>query len=171
VPTVVFVDDRANVLPRTGLRYIVGDTAAETLLREKIISTAISSRDAINLARVQETGQKLMSMDAIGEAVGADTVIYVKILGFAMTDDGLTPRPTAAAEVRVIDVLNDTRLWPPSSEPGHMLQASLSPVNPDLVRSPAAVRQIEDALAAKLGDEIAKLFYEHEPRPLGERTG
>ncbi|MCA9286615.1 MAG: hypothetical protein KDA22_15425 [Phycisphaerales bacterium] len=170
-PTVVFVDDRKNVLPRSSLRMVIGDTAAEALLTSKTLTKTISARDAINLARVQETGRKPMSIDAIGEAVGADIVIYVNMVSFGEADlDGL-PRPTAAAEVRVIDVVNDVRLFPVDVGSPQYVQAVGDPVSPEMTRSASMVRQIEDVLAARLGAEVAKLFYEHETKPLGEHTG
>lgn len=170
-PTVVFVDDRKNVLPRTALRTLIGDTAAEELLATKTLSKTISSRDAINLARVQETGRKPLSIDAIGEAVGAELVIYVNIISFGASDENGMPRPTAGAEVRVIDVVNDVRLFPVDAGNPYYIQAQTDAVSPDVLRTQAGVRQVEDLLAVRLGDQVAKVFYEHERKPLGEKTG
>jgi len=169
LPTVVFVDDRKNVMTRTVLRSTLGDTAAETLMRKKVLTRTISTSDAVAVARRQETERALMPMDAIGRAVGAEQVIYVNMVSFGLTTDGYNPRPTAVAEVRVIDVNERVRTFPPEGlEGGRVVEAMLREIDPDTLRTQATRRAVEDRLATALGVEIARLFFEYERVNLGE---
>ncbi len=44
-----------------------------------------------------------------------------------------------------------------------------APVSPELYRSSAGRRQIEQLLAAEIADKVTKLFYKHIPDELGSR--
>ncbi|HMN95513.1 MAG TPA: hypothetical protein PKC43_04745 [Phycisphaerales bacterium] len=168
VPTVVFVDDRANIMPRFDLRASIGDEASAVIMKHGGVTTVLSNRDILALARRQDTDKELMPMDALGRAAGADQLIYVRIVGFALTPDGQTPRPVAGAEVRVIDCVARTKAFPSEqNEKGRYVEATLKHATPDAYGSSGSRRQLEDALARKLGDAVAKLFYEYETRELG----
>ncbi len=167
-PTVVFFDDRKNLISRFELRSIAGDQAAKTLLTAKVVTTTISSRDALNLVRKQETEKNLMPIDSIGRAVGAEQIIYVKMIVFVLSPDGVTPRPFAGCEVRLIDCVEKIKLFPiDDSEQGRYVEATLDQVDLELYRSLSGQRQIEDELARELGIAVAKLFFEHETNELG----
>lgn len=167
-PTVVFVDDRRNVLPRYDLRAAIGDRTAEELLAANVVQKTFSSRELMNLVRKQDTDKDLTAIDAIGRAAGADQIIYVKIVGWALTPDGYTPRPTAGAEVRVFDCVERVKLFPVDEERGRYVEAFVTLDNSELYKSTANRRKLEDALAAQLGVDVAKLFFEHETNELGD---
>jgi len=173
IPTVVFVDDRKNILTRTALRNTIGDTVAQTLMQQKLVTRTFSTGDAVAIARRQESERALMPMDAIGRAVGAEQVIYVNIIMFGLTSDGFSPRPTAVAEIRVIDVEGRQRTFPVGGldSSGRPVEASLREINPDVLRTQASRRAVEDRLAQALGIQIARLFFEHERINLGENLG
>lgn len=168
-PTVVFVDDRRNALPRYELRGVICDEAIETLMKKGVVTNGVDSREVLNLVRKQDTDKKLMAVDAIGKAAGAEQVIYVRIIAFHITPDGYTPRPVAGAEVRVVDVTNRERVFPgPDEEAARYLEATLDPVAIEKYQSSASRRQIEDLLAKELGKSVAELFFDHERNELGE---
>lgn len=167
-PTVVFFDDRKNLISRFELRSIAGDAAAKALMNAEAVTTTISSRDALNLVRKQETEKNLMPIDSIGRAVGAEQIIYVKMIAFVLSPDGVTPRPFAGCEVRLIDCVEKIKLFPiDDSEQGRYVEATVDRVEPELYRSLSGQRQIEDDLARELGIAVAKLFFEHETNELG----
>ena len=166
-PTVVFVDDRRNVLPRYELRAVAGDETAQRLISAKIVDKTFSSRELMNMVRKQDTDKDLTAIDAIGRAAGADQIIYVKIVAWALTPDGYTPRPTAGAEVRVLDCVNRVKIFPVDEESGRYVEASLKLDNTELYSSTANRRKLEDALATQLGIDVAKLFFDHETNELG----
>lgn len=167
-PTLVFVDDRANVLSRRNLRRQIADRASEDLMTQEAVTKMIAPRDGLAVAQ-SETHGNPMAIDELGRAVGAEQVIYVEMLAFSMSADGTSPVPMARCAVKVIDVTNRTKLFP---EPGSPNEARVmdipgSPVSMELYKSTATIRQIEDMLAEVVGTEIGKLFYRHVPRELG----
>jgi hypothetical protein len=112
---------------------------------------------------------ELMPIDAIGRAVGAEQIIYVQMLAFSGSPDGATPRPTAMCRVRVIDVAERTRLYPPpdSQEASRLIQVNTREVDPAMLRSAASRLKVYQALAEETGEQVAKLFYRHEVKELG----
>jgi hypothetical protein len=138
-------------------------------MARKIVTRTISPHDAMSLASRHDTHKNVMPVDALGRAVGAEQIVYVEMLVF-QDSEGQVPRPVAACRVRVIDVENRERLFPPpdAERPFRVLEVRMREVNPDLYRSRATRYQISESLANELGDRIAKLFYKHE-RDLGGR--
>ncbi|MSR34414.1 MAG: hypothetical protein EXS12_06405 [Phycisphaerales bacterium] len=170
--TVVFVDDRTNILSRTQLRAVIGDKVATDLMKKGLVTETIASRDALSIARKDETIEKPMPISEIGQRVGAETIIYVQIREFALSEPGGLARPSALASVKVIDVTGRSRLYPPASElTGQLVTTNMREVENDLYQSTSGRRQIEDTLAAEIGAEVAKLFYKHETTELGKNLG
>lgn len=170
--TVVFVDDRTNILSRTQLRAVIGDKVSTDLMGKSLVKETISSRDAISVARKDESMDKPMPISEIGQRVGADTIIYVQIREFALSEPGGLARPSALASVKVIDVSGRSRLYPaPSELTGQLVTTNMREVATELYQSTAGRRQIEDSLAAEIGAEVAKLFYKHEKVELGKNLG
>lgn len=170
--TVVFVDDRTNLLSRTQLRAVIGDKVSTELMKQGLVTDTIATRDAIAIARKDETVDKPIPISEIGQRVGADTIIYVQIEDFALSAPGGIARPSAQATVKVIDVSGRSRLYPaPSELKGQPVATSMREVSEDLYQSTAGRRQIEDILAAEIGAEVAKLFYKHEVTELGKNLG
>lgn len=175
--TVVFVDDRQNVLPRTALRAMIGEKISQDLIGQELIATAVRPADAIAATRQREDGSKPMSIAAIGRELECQQVIYVQITGFNLTGDGgigggAGATPTAMASIKVIDVVNNARTFPPGdAKQGRDLVAKLREVDREELATVAKRRGVEDRLAMELGDQIGKLFYEHERVELGEHLG
>ncbi|MSR17772.1 MAG: hypothetical protein EXS00_01155 [Phycisphaerales bacterium] len=168
---VIFVDDRDNSISRLALRAQIGDQAGKLLLENKLVPEVIESRSALNFARRSDKPGKPVSLEAIGKAMGADVLIYVDMRGFALSYDGSTPKPMAAARVRVIDVSNRERLFPSSGDGSVISTSETRPVSPDLYNSTTGRRAIEEGLAMELGETIAEVFYDHERRELGREMG
>ncbi len=176
--TVVFVDDRQNVLPRTALRAMVGEKVSQDLMTLKLIPAAVRPAEAIAATRQREDGGKPLSIAAIGRELECQQVIYVHVTGFNLMGDGLSEgigagaTPTAKASVKVIDVVNNQRTYPfGDANAGREIIASLREVDREELRTSARRRAVEDRLAMELGDRIGKLFYEHERVELGENLG
>jgi hypothetical protein len=172
-PTVVFVDDRHNVIPMnaTRIRREIADKVSTDLMEQEVLTQVISSRDAMAMARNQDREGRLMSIEAIGETVGAEQVIYVEMVSFQGSPDGYSPRPTAACRLKVVDVPNRERLFPgpDADQPWQPVAIVSPPISPDLYASDEGRRQIESVLAVLIGDQIAKLFYAHVPDEIGTR--
>ncbi|MBM4098387.1 MAG: hypothetical protein FJ260_00270 [Planctomycetes bacterium] len=167
---VVFVDDRQNVISRLQLRAALGDDVSNEFRRLKLVSDVVSGRELISYVRRVETSAKRVSIEELGDAVKADIVVYVEMESFALSPDGATPKPVASAYVKVVDVKGKERLFPPlGGDPkGQPVASELDSQMPDAFRTSAQRRRMEDMLEKKLADDIAKLFYEYEPKNFGE---
>ncbi len=171
--TVVFVDDRDGLLNPATLADVIADRASEELMINEVVTETIRPRDAMALARSRDQHTNLMSIDTIGETVGAELIIYVEIRSFAESRDQYTPQPTGSARIKVLDVVNNTRIFPADdSDTGdfYIVQTNLGNIDRELYKSASTRRKIRETLALALGDDIAKVFYEHKPSDLlGER--
>ncbi|MHC5022532.1 MAG: hypothetical protein ACYTGG_01295 [Planctomycetota bacterium] len=78
-PTVVYVDDRRNLLSYRSLRRRIGDVTIGELLDNEVLTPdhAISSRNAILIVDQNDRHSQPMAIDAIGRAVRAEQIIYV----------------------------------------------------------------------------------------------
>jgi len=171
-PTVVFVDDRGNAIEQNSrrTRHAIAEKVSIELMVEKLVETTIRPADAMAVSRQRDRQGEILAIDAIGQAVGAEQVIYVEMLSFRGTAGGI-PRPNASCRVRVIDVTNRKRLFPAPEavESSRLVQVVSRAANPELYRSRSGRRQLEETLANELGDRIAKLFYKHVPDEIGSR--
>lgn len=172
-PTLVFVDDRDGLLVPAGLADVIADRASEQLMNEKIITKAIRPRDATAVAKSRDKVNNLMPIDQIGETVGAEQVIYVEISSLSETVMGDQTAPVATARVKVLDVVAKKRLFPAegvASFEYHTVSAKMKQVDEEMYRTASTRRKVRETMALQLGDEIAKLFYEHlAPDRLGDR--
>ena len=171
--TAVFIEDSENKLPRTALRGILGVEITQLLIENKVMSAGmfVDARDMIGLVRAMETSGRRASIERIGREAGVEQVIYVKIEGFALTLDGVTPRPTAVCSVKVLDLAAGTRVYPIDNKNGRETVGQLREVDPARFESFAKARLIEDELAVRLGRNVAQIFYEHDRVDLGENLG
>ena len=167
--TVVIVDDKINRMPRVALRVGIGDSVGTHLLENNVVPETITTRDAVALIRRMDTASKPVSIQRICESLGAEQVVYVEIDDFNLSGGREEGGPEAVALVKVLDITNGSRLWPTAGS--EAVQSSLQDINPSLITTSAGRREVEDKLAEKLGEDIAKLFYAHERRELGGRLG
>ncbi len=170
-PTVVFVDDPENILPARRLRRLIGDRVAQELMVKKLVSITISSADAMAVAGRERFGEQ-MPIDAIGRAVGAEQVLFINMVAFSLSPEGITPRPSGACQVKVIDVTNRERLFPTedsgfASSSGYPVQVAMRQVSLERYRTTSSRRRINEQLANEIADQITKVFYRHVPRELG----
>jgi hypothetical protein len=112
-----------------------------------------------SIETVSPEGKK-HSIKHIGEALGADTVIYIDITQFDLAADTESPlvMPEAQARVKVLNIKTGERLWP--------IDFAGQPV---YARERRQTEQLENSnrqewsekLAELLGTRIAELFYSH----------
>ncbi|MCI0365810.1 MAG: hypothetical protein L0Y44_00420 [Phycisphaerales bacterium] len=170
VPTVVFIDDRSNVVNPISLRRVIADKASENLMIQEVLTKTISPQDAMVVAAQRERNSQILPIEEIGKFVGAKQVIYVEMAQFQTTADGYTPRPIASCRVRVIDVENRKRVFPPAESPvqAQVVNVAAREFSPELFRTRAGRLKVLEGLAIETGDRIAKLFYKHETKELGK---
>jgi hypothetical protein len=170
--TVVFVDDRRNILADRAIRRYIGDKVSEHLLSAGVVGDAISTGDALAVVGAEQAGA-LKPIEEIGKDVGAAQIIYVEMLKFALEAPDGQPTATAELQVKVIDVENSLRIFPAddADTSARMMLVMLPPdqaFQPMLGRS--ARREAEYTLADLVAERVAKLFYEHE-RHSGSPSG
>lgn len=164
--TLVFVDDPKNRMTRVALRAEVADRTERLLFDQGKVTELVSCADAIQLARRSDAQGKRASIESIGRAMNVQQVIYVVVEQFALSVDGASPRPGATVLVKVLDLEDQTRIFP-GDVGGHLVEAELREPPQAMYVSTSGRRQIEDQLAMQLATDIAELFYEHEENPLG----
>lgn len=161
-PTVIFIDDRASVLPRRSLRLAIGQEADSTLLEKKVVmqGSLISSTATVRLAADERYGEP-RPVSELARAVGAEVVIYAECVGWSLSRDGLSTSPIALLNIKIIDATNQMHIWPPDG-------TSL-PLRVELPRRAAPLpttrverQALEQALATTIGKKLARLFYQHE---------
>lgn len=161
--TVIFVDDPANKIAQRRIRSQIGVAAQDELLRRKLIDEGamIDARSALAMAeRGGDNGP--LAITEIGEAVGAEVIIYVLVTRFGMSDDGVNFQPTSELEVKILDVTSEARIWPPAGDPGYRATFSTSTGNANMPRTRTGALQAEMDLAEVTGLGLAQLFYDVE---------
>lgn len=168
-PTVVFVDDRASVAPRRALRAAIGQEAESTMIEQGVVDqqSMISASAALRMAMAERYGEP-RSIDAIGEDVGAEVVVYVEMISWSLRGDGVVFAPTARVSVKVLDVANDVRLWPQTIG-GHVMTVQLPQTASEGPTNRVERNAVEEGLARLIGLRVARLFYTHQPDPLSGR--
>lgn len=160
---VIFIDDRANRIPRRVLRVTMAQEAERLLLEKEALEPGklISSQSALAAASTDKYDRP-MPVSEIGRAVGADSVIYVTIDEFMLSPDGQSFIPTVAMRLKVVDAADEKRLWPLEDGEGHALRVRL-PIKQGVAPTTLSEKmQYEQELATQAGAAIAKVFYKHE---------
>jgi len=105
-----------------------------------------------------------MSITSIGQAVGADQVLYVQLQSSDVTPlaggDAFTGQ--AAATVKLVDARNGQTLWPTDVSNGYGVSASVR-AGAERATTPQDVRR---ELNLQLTDQISKLFRKWKPDDL-----
>lgn len=169
---VVFIDDRANVLPSRAARQRVAKAAEQTLLDGKAVGKGdIIGSDAILAFASQERFGKPTGIAEVGQAVNAATVVYATVDTFALSPDGVEFAPFATARVKVVDSKTRRRLWPGADREWATVDFKTPTRLGSAPASNAERIKAEDALAENLGIAIARLFVEYSPEDVAQRVG
>lgn len=162
---VVFVDDRANRLPRSRLRREIAMATTEELVnKQQIITTAISPDAAIRAASTSDISGELLTIDEIGRAVGAEMVIYITVDAFRVTSEDAMPRPICLMRVKVVDAISGERIFPEASG-GIPVSAQMN-FKTEFAYTPEQLPRLQDELARFSGLRASQVFWEHEVNPL-----
>lgn len=158
---VVFIDDRASVLPRRALRQTIAQQVQNNLLGQSLVKTVIDAKSIAALA-ARDPADKPSDITSLGKAVSADFVIYVSLDRFGISPDGQVFQPYADARVKVLDVNKEQpRVWPEDRE-GHSVSLILPQRRGDMPKTASALAEAQETLARILGDNVAQLFYKHD---------
>jgi len=157
--TVVFVDDRSNVVSRRSTRMRIAEEAEKVIVEKGLVKEVIRSQ-AIMAAASQDSHGEPSSIAELGRMVGADVVIYAIVEFFGLSPDGATYQPTAQFRVKVIESEDGRRLWPKEIQ-GHTLLVQMEVRPEDLPQSMSEALEREAMLAEWAGKRLAELFFDH----------
>jgi hypothetical protein len=164
-PTVVVVDDPNRLMPSSQEISLVSGRIQQDLAEKKVVARFIPPT-AVEELRLSNADFNTWPIDRIGQKLGAAQVVYVLIDGFTLSTDPNVFRPTVSAHVKVIDVSTGRRMYPPQDPSGHGVLSRMYYKNADAAtRGDAQI--LARKLADRLGEDVALLFYEHNPREIG----
>jgi hypothetical protein len=160
--TVIFIDDPQNKAPRRSLRLTIGQTAEQDLIARGVMpaNMMIPAQTALQLTSRESVTDKFSIVD-VGRTLGADIVIYARLDGFGLSADGVSLKPFAVAQVRVLDAANNMRLWPETGTDFPVIYQGTQQTG----QAPSGASERAEAerrLAERVGLEIARVFYKHE---------
>jgi len=162
-PTVIFVDDRHNRLPKRSLRSDIATVTERTLLDSRLIKPGnmIDHRAAMRVA-ARETPDEPLSIVEVGRRIGAEVVIYISFNDFVITRDRVTVHPLCTANIMIFDTVTNQKLLPPG-DGTYPLRTSLPPKTTPLQSMSLSERSaVERELAAGVGLRLARMFFEYE---------
>lgn len=170
-PTVIFIDDPQNIVPRRALRMQIGQAAEKLVLekglvdKEKLVSTISIQRAASGGSAL---GEEQPSVVDLGRRVGAEIVVYVQVTKFTLAQEPSHLSPIAGGVVKILDTVSNTRVWPDDAG-GYPFGVDLPARTDKVSLSPAERNQSERALADEFGRGIAQLFFTRERDPMSTR--
>ncbi len=162
-PVLIFVDDFTKRVDLPSAKSDLTDQLAQELLRHESAKKIIPYA---TLQRMQQSDPDFakLSCREIGERVGAEQVLWVRVEDYLVTEDVYESSSAAhvTTTIKVIDAKEKkdrrkVRLWP-ASMAGFPVAASLT--GSDVLRL-KTLPAISKELTGKLAEDIAKLFYEH----------
>ncbi len=160
----VLVDDPGHLVKFSPVKYELAKQLNKQFLGHKIARQVIPVEDVIKLV-ASNRNSKLLSNAEIGKKLGADIVVNVEIIRFALKDADYSQiwQGKLQAKVRVVDVQKG-RLWPNDSVGGYKTKVIETPKmegNP----SPQFEVKMAKVLAVGMAEYVAKFFYKHPGRP------
>ena len=160
--TVIFIDDPQNKAPRRSLRQIMGQVAEQDLIARGVMpaNMMIPAQTALQLTARESVSNKFSIVD-VGRTLGAEVVIYARLEGFGLSTDGVSLKPYAVAQVRVLDAANNERIWPEAGTDFPVIYRGAQQVG-ETPGGSSERAEAERRLAERLGLEIARVFYKHE---------
>ncbi len=175
-PTLVLVDDPANMLGDRSLVNAVAARADFALVDQKALKQTIKPGAVNELRDRMGSDFDKTPVAKIGRELGAAQVIHVTIQDVTMGGDLSLLRPTAVFEVKVIDASANKRIFPvalpqdagmtPVAELGQgagFKKGVTMAYKPSGREGQSMVPELRRKLAERIGLEVAQIFYDHEP--------
>ncbi|MFQ5429487.1 MAG: hypothetical protein ACE5E1_04175 [Phycisphaerae bacterium] len=160
-PLLILIDDREGLVTQPRALRELHATIAENFIKFDVNNRVIPARELQRLRQKSERKYDRMTIREVGEKLGADQVLYVRIKRFTVAAEPGAPlfKGEFAARVKVISTArqSDVRLWP-SEQSGRLCSAS---TNPRAMDGEKTAADIGAELGIRLGQEIAGLFFEH----------
>jgi len=129
-------------------------------LAKKKVAPLIDPTLVMDLRTKDPDAFRKMTITQIGEKLGAKQVLYISILvdGIQDTTGAEFRRGEASALVKIVDVSTGETRWPGAAASGYPIAAK-TPVTK--VATDAEEAALKRATQARLGGDIARLFYKY----------
>jgi hypothetical protein len=162
----VFVDDKLNPIAYPDLKRRLTESTNELLLEQDLAAKVIEYPKILDFETSHEDFYRI-SVAEVGDALGADLVLYVHIDQFQLRERGQDPlwHGRLGTTVRVVDVhrgmiREEPRLWPiPDGTQGYTVETVDRPVETETSRTYGKV--LADEMADEMAERIVNLFREH----------
>ena len=162
----IFVDDPSGTIADHGVQEKLTAYLEKEFVDKKLAKSLVP-QSALQAALVSLGDDGNVGVPRIAREVGADLVVYVQIEGFTLTDDDArTWQGKMVAGVRVRDA-EGHKLWPDSGQ--HRVPPVEYRPKKAIDDETACKDNITDNMAQIAADRVAKLFYTHTERELGQR--
>jgi hypothetical protein len=162
----VFVDDPSGAIADHGVQEKLAGYLEKELVARKLVGSLVPQSELqATLVSLGDDGN--VHIPRIVRGVGADLVVYVQIEGLALTDDDTrTWQGKMILGTKVQDA-QGRKLWPDAGQ--HRVPTIEYRPKKAIDDEIACKDHITDQMAQIAADRIAKLFYAHSDRELGER--
>lgn len=173
-PTLIVIDDLDGLVNNESLLRAIANSTVAALEAEKVVTVGFVGQD--ELAGYREhlgDAYKQTSLAALGSHLGAKQVIHAEVTGYQMDLGGSVVRPGIAMNVKVFDLDQLTRVFPPDKDPKTGVDTGIT-TYPLAVKMPArdlsgqgAARSIvARELASLAGRDLGRLFFDwRKPEP------
>ncbi|MCC6681512.1 MAG: hypothetical protein IT445_11480 [Phycisphaeraceae bacterium] len=177
-PTLIVVDDPAGRFQDPNLPAVVAVNIEFNIKQNKALEAPIvPARELADMQSKLGDEYARLPIDELGRRLGAEQVIYALIDDVTLQSTSGMYRPTALAQVKVIDATTGKRLFPEApavidpnaSTRGRNVVAQFrggTSVGADSQGAAVAMRR---ELAEMLGRDIARLFFKWKPPEIGSR--
>lgn len=167
--TLVLVDDPSDALGGAHLARHVANQIGFQLVRHEAVPATVPLNRVSELQRELGDAFATTPIDEVGRTLGAQQVIHVQVLSAKTGYEPGVSRPTAQSRVKVIDVEQRRRLWPQprpgvhTAPRGHTVSSSMFYRYTGNGEVRGTQNDLKQRFATLIGNDIAKLFYDHEP--------
>ncbi len=172
-PTLMLVDDPQRALVLATLPEAIAQEVARRLTQAGVVEHWIAPQSLEAYRAARGAAFDTLAIDRIGRELGAEQVIYVKVVAIEAAGHNPAPRYEAVLDVKVVDAVTRRRLFPDlassnrdaatlgGQDRGHYRIRVAPPVKDFMDDRP----ETGDALWRQLGHElartIARLFHRH----------
>lgn len=159
-PILVFIDDRESKIDQPVAIRECHETIADNFARFNVNTRLIPLSEWQQLEQTDEKYEK-MSIRQVGEKLGAEQVVYVRVDQFTLQSEPGAPlyKGLFTGRVKVLSTEREpnVRLWP-REESGRLVKVETQPVSTGGEKS---ANDVARELGQRMGKQVAGLFYEH----------
>ena len=154
----VFVEDLTSPVNYEPIKAKLTESLNRRLIEHKVAGSVVPYENLLTLMTATPNFNEL-HINEVGQKLEANLVLYVRVDSFSLKEQA-SPlwHGRLASTVKVVDV-KEGRLWPKDRPEGYPVKMVEIPVSRPVEDYQ---EQLSDALADRMSDQIAKLFYAYQ---------